>query len=24
VENDEWFGKEGQGTFVPRSRFQEP
>ena len=24
VENDEWFGKEGQGAFVPRSRFQEP
>jgi dihydropyrimidinase len=24
VEDDEWFGKVGQGTFVPRSRFQEP
>jgi dihydropyrimidinase len=24
VENDEWFGKEGRGAFVPRSRFQEP
>jgi dihydropyrimidinase len=24
VENDQWFGKEGRGTFVPRSRFQEP
>ena len=24
VENDEWFGTEGGGTFVPRSRFQEP
>jgi dihydropyrimidinase len=24
VENDEWFGKEGQGSFIPRSRFQEP
>jgi dihydropyrimidinase len=24
VENEEWFGKEGQGSFIPRSRFQEP
>jgi dihydropyrimidinase len=24
VENDEWFGTEGGGRFVPRSRFQEP
>ena len=24
VENDEWFGTEGGGSFVPRSRFQEP
>jgi dihydropyrimidinase len=24
VENDEWFGTEGRGSFVPRSRFQEP
>jgi dihydropyrimidinase len=24
VENDQWFGTEGGGTFVPRSRFQEP
>jgi dihydropyrimidinase len=24
VQDDEWFGKEGQGTFVPRSRFEEP
>jgi dihydropyrimidinase len=24
VENGEWHGKEGQGTFLPRSRFQEP
>jgi dihydropyrimidinase len=24
VENEQWFGKEGRGTFVPRSRFQEP
>jgi dihydropyrimidinase len=23
VENDEWFGTEGGGSFVPRSRFQE-
>jgi dihydropyrimidinase len=24
VENGEWFGKEGRGSFVPRSRFEEP
>jgi dihydropyrimidinase len=24
VQDDEWFGKEGQGNFVPRSRFEEP
>ncbi len=24
VEDDKWFGQEGQGSFVPRSRFQEP
>jgi dihydropyrimidinase len=24
VRDGEWFGKEGQGRFVPRSRFQEP
>jgi dihydropyrimidinase len=24
VEKDEWFGTEGGGSFVPRSRFQEP
>ncbi|HXF55999.1 MAG TPA: dihydropyrimidinase [Actinomycetota bacterium] len=24
VEGDRWFGKEGQGRFIPRSRFQEP
>jgi dihydropyrimidinase len=24
VRGGEWFGKEGQGRFVPRSRFQEP
>jgi dihydropyrimidinase len=24
VQDGEWFGKEGQGRFVPRSRFQEP
>jgi dihydropyrimidinase len=24
VEGDQWFGKEGQGRFIPRSRFQEP
>ena len=24
VQDGEWFGKEGQGSFVPRSRFQEP
>jgi dihydropyrimidinase len=24
VQNGKWFGKEGQGRFVPRSRFEEP
>jgi dihydropyrimidinase len=24
VENDEWLGTEGGGSFIPRSRFQEP
>jgi dihydropyrimidinase len=24
VQDGEWFGKEGQGRFVPRSRFEEP
>jgi dihydropyrimidinase len=24
VQDGKWFGKEGQGTFVPRSRFEEP
>lgn len=24
VQDGEWFGKEGQGNFVPRSRFEEP
>jgi dihydropyrimidinase len=24
VENDEWLGREGGGSFIPRSRFQEP
>ena len=24
VDKGEWFGKEGQGSFVPRSRFEEP
>ena len=24
VQEGEWFGKEGQGNFVPRSRFEEP
>jgi hypothetical protein len=24
VENGQWNGKEGEGRFLPRSRFQEP